>query len=184
MQKAKLIISILGTVVMMYVMYISGYALQTPNYPYGIVHLPFAYDVEKANSILAEWTIMNGQGLPLTEVARLNTYYDFIYLFFYGFLLYHLCRLIFQRFRNGYGVWGNLMSKFALMAAVFDVLENVLMLAVLDRNYDRFVLLCMAGVSFLKWLTVAVVILYVFIGLSQMIYKTIQRSGSLKAFYF
>jgi hypothetical protein len=161
MSRFKLIISLLGTFAMLYVMNKTGEPLKTAATPLGIINLEFASNQQKVDNILQAW-----EPNDLLHVAGTNTYWDFLFLFFYGWLLFNLCKLIYQKFPEGYGKFGLFLSRLAVLAAFFDVIENGFMLGVLHHSYTATGLLMMVSSSALKWGLVITVVLYSLIGLA------------------
>jgi hypothetical protein len=174
-QKLKFFISLLGFTVMFYIMNTSGKPLKTSATPRGILDLEFANTEAKVNVVLTAWAPSPAAIQGLINVAKINTYWDFLYLFFYGWLLYNLCKLIYHKLPV-YGKFGFLFSRFAILAALLDVIENAFMLGVLNGSQSPFGLTLMVTVSMLKWAIVAVVILYCVVGLLGMAKKAIFKA--------
>ncbi|MES2653530.1 MAG: hypothetical protein V4663_17465 [Bacteroidota bacterium] len=158
MQKIKFTVSIVGTLIMFYVMATTGKPLITSTTPLGILNLEFAYNQQMVEQILNAWK-------NLIDTALINTYWDFLYLFFYAFLLVNICTLIHHRLRATYGKIGLLFGRLAILAAFLDVIENGFMLNVLNNSYNAMSLQLMVGASVLKWIIVLIVVLYSLVGL-------------------
>ncbi len=165
MQKNKFIVSIIGTLIMFYVMGTTGKPLISSATPLGILNLEFAYNLQKVELIMNTWK-------NLIDTALINTYWDFLYLFFYAFLLVNICSLIHHRLPTVYGKIGLLFGRFAILAAFLDIIENGFMLNVLNNNYNATSLLLMVGASVLKWIIVLVVVLYSLAGLMLVMLKS------------
>lgn len=166
MQKSKFIISILGTLVMIYIMAVTGSKLKTDATPNGIINLEFANTTTKAATVLNAW-----KG-DLISTAKINTYWDFAFLFFYGFLFYTICRWIQQKQPlTRIGKLGNYFAKLSIIAALLDVVENVFMLKVLANQHSEFQLVIMSLASYTKWFFVALIILYCVVGLVAVVIK-------------
>ena len=174
MKRLKIILSILGTIIMMYVMNITGRQLITQTTPNGILNLEFAYNQQRIDVILNAW--MPSENINRLEIAKINTYWDFLYLFFYGFLLYNICNLLKHKLINGFGTIGVYFGKLAIIASLLDVVENGFMLSVLDSHYNPITLYIMVIASVLKWVIIAIVILYSSIGLVRLAGKAIFRN--------
>lgn len=165
MQKIKFTVSIIGTLVMFYVMSTTGKPLITNATPLGILNLEFAYHPQKIEQIMSAWK-------NLIDTALINTYWDFLYLFFYAFLLVNICTFIHHRLTITYGKVGLLFGRLAILAAFLDGIENGFMLNVLNNNYNVTSLQLMVGASVLKWIIVLAVILYSLVGLMLVILKS------------
>jgi hypothetical protein len=160
---------------MFYIMNTTGKPLKTSATPLGIINLEFANSEAKVNTILTAWAPSPTETIGLINLAKINTYCDFLYLFFYGWLLYNLCRLIYHKLPM-LGKFGFLFSRFAILAALLDVVENGFMLGVLNGSYSPLGLTLMATVSMIKWAIVAVVVLYCVVGLVGMAKKAIFKA--------
>lgn len=173
-QKARFLIFILGTAAMMACMLITDQALKTSATPHGIIALEFAYNTQRVNAVLQAWeTNTQGDGISM---AKLNTYLDFIFLFFYAGLLFNICRFIYHKALNAYGRLGYFMAKMAVLAALLDIIENIFMLTVLHHPVQETALLFMSSASLLKWLTVIFVIIYSLWGLLLLAKNRIPKS--------
>lgn len=162
----RLLISFIATGLMLAVMITTDLPLRTVGTPLGIFHLEFAYNAGELTSILKVWQDgHHGKG-NLVSLARLNTYLDFLFLTFYGYLLFCACRFMALKIKNGYGKLGLLMAKLAIMGAVFDIVENVFMLAAMDGVYGPISLLVMAGAAAIKWTIVILAITYILGGIA------------------
>ena len=165
MQKIKFIVSIVGTLVMFYIMSTTGKPLITNTTPLGILDLEFAYNSIKVEQIMTAWK-------NLIDTALINTYWDFLYLFFYAFLLVNICKLIHHRLPHTYGKVGLLFARLAILAAFLDIIENGFMLHVLNNNYNATSLKLMVAASVLKWAVVLIVVLYSLAGLILLLFKS------------
>lgn len=175
--KLSWIIIILGTLVMMVVMSITGKPLKTPETPSGIIALEMAGTSNKVNDILDAWrlprmftlnpdgTPHNIGGQPLTDriaVAKQNTYYDFIFILFYTALFYMLCKAT-VRWLNIHGhttFLGTFLSMAVIVSAFLDVIENTGMLISLSGNVSDATAAITFIASIIKWSIVAITILY------------------------
>lgn len=152
-----------GTLIMVVVMAVTGASLKTPSTPYGIVNLELASNAAQVNDILKAWT-------PATDVdniskARVNTWLDFIFLFFYAFFLSASCLRLGAVIKGNYGRAGSLLAQAALLAGFLDILENAGMLMSLNGYVYNNIALLTCCFSAIKWLLVILVILYLLMGL-------------------
>jgi hypothetical protein len=134
MKKYQLLFLLAGTVVMMIVMSRTGTTLKTPLTPLGIVNLELANSAAKASETINVWASM--RSVDNIRAAKVNTSFDFIFLFFYSLLLYFLCKELAQSMAGSFGYIGKLLAKGALIAGAFDVLENAGMLLSLNGHVN------------------------------------------------
>lgn len=112
-----------GTLVLLLLLGWQGKALSTPHAPLGIVSLELSCSAYTTGAIAEEWRP------SLLSTVRWNILLDFFAIPFYGLFLYSLCGYfsvhhtirILQRA-------GVLMAFGSLIAMLFDVCENILMI--------------------------------------------------------
>jgi hypothetical protein len=168
MQKLKFIISLVGTFTMIYVMAVTGSNLKTPTTPNGILNLEFANTTTKAATVIKAWED------NLLTTAKVNTWWDFVFLFFYSFLLFNICKWIHHLFPStNYGKLGHTFAKLSIITALLDVVENVYMLKVLRRTYNCIDITIMSTASYIKWLLVVAIIAYCLLGVIKIILQKI-----------
>lgn len=164
-----LLLLVTGTVVMMIVMAITGAPLKTPTTSKGIIDLEFAYNESIANRVLSAW-----QSNGITDnifAAKINTWLDFIFLFFYSLLLWYTCILIAPLLNGFLSKAGRFFAGMALAAGMLDIFENAGMLLTLNGNLSMLTTMLTAIFSSLKWLIVLVVLLYILAGGCQIAYR-------------
>lgn len=161
-----------GTLIMIGVMLKTGASLKTPATPMGIVNLELASNDTQVNAILKAWTAT--VDTDNISAARLNTWLDFIFLFFYSFFLSASCIRLGAVIRGGYGRAGSLMAQAALLAGFLDILENAGMLMSLNGNVYNNIALLTWSFSVIKWALVALVIVYLLCGLGMLLYRKIR----------
>jgi hypothetical protein len=167
-----LLLSAAGTVVMMYLMMISGSYLKTSATPHGIINLEFAYNKKKVEEIIHIWQYSPGKTDRITA-AKENTYLDFIFLLFYSCFLFLTVRRLISGYRNVISQ-SELIAKGALLAGLFDILENLGMLQSLNGNISDPVALFTFISSLLKWLLVSAAILFI---IFMLFYKLAKRNS-------
>lgn len=91
--------------------------------PAGIVSLELAGTKERTAGIIDTWTTEGALGS-----ARKNILIDFLFIPFYVLLFYTLCGSISVRHKGKVATLGVLLAFFSLIAGLFDVFENLLML--------------------------------------------------------
>jgi hypothetical protein len=154
---------LLGTLAMMVVMAKTGASLKTAATPMGILDLEFAYTISKTTTVINAWAPANG--LDNISRAKINTYWDFVFLFFYAGLLFIACKKISTTGKGPFANAGNIIAKAALVAGFLDILENAGMLFSLYGNLSSTVSLSTTGVSIIKWVLAVIAVLYVITGL-------------------
>jgi hypothetical protein len=132
MKKLLIPILFIGSMIMIYVMTVTGATLKTTATPKGILDLEFACNISKATIVTAAWTPNNT--VDNIGAAKINTYLDFIFLFFYALFLFFACKKIARLCSGGFSKIGLLIAKGALLAGFLDVLENAGMLITLSGN--------------------------------------------------
>ena len=80
MKKLQIPFFIAGTIIMIIIMSRTGKPLKTASTPAGIVNLEFAYNTVKVDSVFKAWG--TGSTGSKIEVAKTNTYWDFLFIFF------------------------------------------------------------------------------------------------------
>jgi hypothetical protein len=174
-KKYRLLLLFAGVLAMMVVMAISGATLNTPKTPYGILNLEFAYNSAKATYVINAWTGI----IPIDNVfaAIINTWLDYIFLFFYSLFLYHLCKWLSNYFSGTLLMTGRFLAKAALVAGVLDMLENAGMLITLHGHISDTTTLLTALSSSIKWLLVLAILLYILITGTLILYKKTISTG-------
>jgi hypothetical protein len=170
---------ILGTLVMVIVMVITGKPLKTPETPSGIIALELAGTNAKVQSVLTAW-----RGFPITNnhfspsgfrsmeevfagskifAARKNTLYDFIFIIFYTSLFVACCKTLSRKLINNnfFSRAGKFIAKAAIVAALLDVIENIgMLLSLFGKGSDTNAMMTMTASS-IKWLIVFCTIVYI-----------------------
>jgi hypothetical protein len=107
--------------------------LETKASPAAIVSLELAYQSQSVKDITTTW---NAEAM--TSRAKSNIWIDFLFIPFYTMLFYTLCGSISVRMDGFWAKLGVLLAFGSLVAGVFDVLENILMLFALNGQYNNF----------------------------------------------
>ncbi len=169
MRKLLLPFFFIGTIVMMIVMAKTGATLKTPAARMGIFDLEFAYNTSKTTPIINAWVQTNN-----IAAAKINTYWDFLFLFFYAGFLFLACKKIATNNIGPVAKAGNLIAKGALLAGLLDVVENAGMLLTLDNQGSPTIAFCTTFVSIVKWLLAIIAVLYLLTGLLVFVYRKIK----------
>ena len=169
MKKIFLFIFFLGTIVMIFVMAKTGSTLKTPAAHSGILDLEFAYNTSKTTPIIISWQQTGNIG-----AAKINTYWDFLFLFFYAGFLFFVCKKIAANSKGPVAKAGNIIAKAALLAGLFDVLENAGMLLTLNNQGSSTVAFFTTFFSVIKWTLVIVTVLFALTGSLVLAYRKIK----------
>ncbi len=164
MKKLLLPFFFIGTIAMMIVMAKTGAPLKTPSTPKGILDLEFAYNTEKVNTVIKAWDWQPGRSIDNNGIARINTYFDFIFLFFYSGFLFLACRRIAQNMKGPVVRAGNIIAFAAMIAGFLDILENAGMLLSLNGHISATIAFLTCFFSMIKWVLALIAVLYVLTG--------------------
>lgn len=164
-----------GTLFFFLVLRFQGKQLQTAASPAGIVSFEFAGNEQETTKMLDAWKQHDSMGS-----VKMNILIDFLFIPFYALLFYTLCGSISVRHHGKAASLGVLLAFFSLIAALFDVLENFLMLAATYGLYNRFTTLLTAFFAAAKFSLLALSLLYVvLLGLPLLIKKIASSSRQL-----
>lgn len=172
MKKLLLSFFFLGTVAMIVVMTKTGATLKTPVTPMGILNLEFAYNTAKTTGIIEAW---RSTGEPNNILAAIyNTFYDFLFLFFYAGFLFFACNKIAENIKGPASRAGKLIARGALLAGILDILENTGMLISLHGHIFAAVSFLTVFFSVIKWVLAIIAVLYMLTGMLQIAYQKIK----------
>ncbi len=165
MKKLLIPFFIIGTVAMIIVMGKTGKPLKTAATPNGIVNLEFAYNTSKIDSVFKAWK--SGTPESKVETAKTNTYWDFVFIFFYSGLLFLSCNQVVKIYRHNGALYnaGKVIAKLAVIAGVLDIIENCCMLQSLAGNSSNVLALAAAVCAAVKFTFIIVAILYILLSL-------------------
>lgn len=172
MKKLLLLLFFIGTVTMMFIMADTSALLKTPAAPMGIINLELANTTAKTNAILNSWAPT--ATTHKIETAKINTYSDFLFLFFYAGFLFLLCKTIAANSNGTVAKAGHIIASATLVAGFADVAENTGMLFSLNNNISAVVSFCTAFFSVIKWSLVVIAVLYALTGLLVLAYRKIK----------
>lgn len=170
MKKLLLPLFFVGTLAMMVVMAKTGATLKTDEAPMGILNLEFAYNTSKTNPIINSW-----QQTDNIEAAKINTYWDFFFLFFYAGFLFFVCKKIAANIKGFTALAGNIIAKGAIIAGFLDVIENAGMLITLNNQGSSVIAFCTTFVSIIKWGLAIIAVLYMLTGILVLIYRKLKK---------
>lgn len=157
---------------MIFVMAKTGAVLKIPATPQGILNLEFAYNTAQTNNIINAWQLT---GQPNNLLAAIyNTFYDFIFLFFYAGFLFLACKKTAANLQGPVARAGSIFARAAILAGILDVLENTGMLLTLHGHTSNIIAFLTVFFSVIKWMLAIIAVLYVLTGLLQWIYQKIK----------
>lgn len=167
----RIILSLLiGTLLLFVTLRFQGSKLIRPYASKGIISLEIAPNANSVKHLLLEW---NNDGLVKT--VRNNILIDFLFIPFYVLLFYTLCGSISVRLNATSAKLGVLLAFFSLIAGIFDVLENILMLSAVIGMYSDISALLTTIFATLKFALLGLSLLYVVIFGSQVIWTKLSH---------
>ena len=169
MKKLLLPFFLIGSIAMMFVMVKTGAILKTPQAPMGILNLEFAYSTAKTTPIINSWASINHA--DVITAAKNNTYWDFLFLFFYAGFLFLACKKIAANTAGIFSKAGKLIAQGALLAGCLDIIENTGMLLTLSNQGSSSIALSTTIVSIIKWVLALVAVLYMLTGLLALAFR-------------
>jgi hypothetical protein len=146
-----------GTFLLFLLLRIQGNGLiDNKNAPGGIVSLELASSPTTATAVTSHWA-----NAHLTGKAYRNIGLDFLFIPFYMLLFYSLCGSISVRMKGFGAKLGVLLAFGALVAAHFDVMENILMLFTLGGHFSAASTAATAVLATAKFALLLLCLLYV-----------------------
>ncbi len=133
----------------------TGAVLKTPEAPMGILNLEFAYNTSKTTLIINSWASISS--VDIITAAKNNTYWDFLFLFFYALFLWYSCKKIAKLNNSKIGF---IIAKGALVAGVLDIGENIGMLVTLFNQPSNTIAILTTILATIKWVLVIIAVLY------------------------
>ena len=135
----------------------------------GILDLEFAYNTAKTTPIINSWASINNA--DVITAAKNNTYWDFVFLFFYAGFLFLACKKIAAKTTGSFSKAGKLIAIGALWAGFLDIIENAGMLLTLSNQGSSSIALCTTIVSVIKWTLAIIAVLYMLTGLLALAFR-------------
>ena len=160
-----------GTILFFLLLRFQG-KLETTNSPLGIVSLEMAHNANTIRDINTSW-----EDEGMTKQAKANVWIDFFFIPFYAMLFYTLCGSISTRMQGFPAKLGVLLAFGSLVAGLFDMAENVLMLFSLAGHYNNFSAILTTIFSTAKFFFLFLALIYVFaLGLRIILLRLIGKS--------
>lgn len=171
--KILLLLFLTGTLTLIAVMAKTGAPLKTSSTPLGILNLEFAYDKAKTAGIISAWGSINHT--DVIAAAKTNTYWDFLFLFFYSGFLYLACSRISANTHGLFAKAGILIARGAMLAGLLDIIENIGMLITLHGHLSDKIAFLTTFFSVIKWILALTAVLYVFAGLLLLVFQKMRK---------
>ncbi len=135
-----------------------GASLTKPATPLGILALEFANTPDKLAPVLQSW-----MG---SSVANINICLDFLFIAAYtNFFLLAIGKAS-RQWQSGFSKQiRNTLCWLALLAAVLDIIENLLMLQTLNNQYNNFSLQVTWYCAFMKFSIVLLILIYLLVSI-------------------
>ena len=162
--KKNISVAALGSLLMIIILRLQGSSLKTTASPRAIVDLEFANTTQRLYELLHHWDI---------AVVKMNIWLDFLFIVAYVLFLSIASELTAAKWpeNNMLSKTGLLLAKLAYAAGIFDIAENLLMLQSIAGNYTAASLQLTFYCAAIKFILVAIIILYLFISLPVIIRK-------------
>jgi len=143
-----LISAAIGVIILLVINIVVFEPLANLNYPYGILDFEFAWTKSQILDIFAKWEVGEGMSMQTNGV-----YWDFLYIIGYSVPLFALILLFSRNLTGKIADIGIYISLTPLIAGVFDLVENVNLLIMLNdtTNFASFVPLTASITAFIKF---------------------------------
>lgn len=146
-----------GTLLSILIMSYTGRPLKQSSSGFkSILSLEFANTAAKAEAVINTWQSESHGGKTLLEHARINTYWDFMFIFFYATTLFFAHRALPKSGNKSLQILFALLSVAAVIAGVLDIIENTGMLKSMDRIISDRNAGMTAGCARLKFILVSI----------------------------
>ena len=142
-----LVIAAIGIIILLVINMVVFEPLANSGFFYGILDFEFAWTKDQILIIFAEWGSV-GMALQTNGV-----YWDFLYIIGYSVPLFALILLFTRRLSGKIGDIGLYLSLTPLVAGIFDLVENINLLILLNDtpNFASFVPLIASVTAFIKF---------------------------------
>ncbi|MBY8987926.1 MAG: hypothetical protein KGD61_05685 [Candidatus Lokiarchaeota archaeon] len=125
-----LIATATGIIILLAINIIIFEPMATAVYLYGILDFEFAWTKEQIALIFFTW---GSQGMALQAAG---VYWDFVYIFGYAIPLFAMILYLSRKLEDRIMTIGLYMSLTPLVAGIFDLIENINLLIMLNENPD------------------------------------------------
>ncbi len=150
---------------MIFVMAKTGKPLKTPTTAKGIINLELTFGQQNAENVIVAWTKTDTQKLDIIAAAKENTWWDFVFIFFYVSFLFTASLKIaaYYQPRSFMQRASLFFAKLILVEAFLDIMENIGMFQMLNGAISDNISYFTSYISAIKWACVVLVILFVVI---------------------
>lgn len=151
--KKDITVATFGFVIMLVIMRFNGMALVTPISPRAIIDLEFADTPQRVAALLSHW--------DLTSV-KTNIWLDFVFIASYVYFLFVMAERFSLKWREDHVMRqvGLFLSRASIVAGMFDVVENLLMLQTIAAHYTTLSLQLTFYCAAFKFILIGAVFLY------------------------
>lgn len=174
MNKMRFLLLICGTVLMMVVMAKTGSSLKSTEAPHGILNLELANTKLATSKIINQWKQITSTDVVYN--AKLNTWLDFIFIFFYSFFLFYCCRFLTVNSTGWLNNIGHRITRASLIAGLFDIFENTGMFISLNGHVSDANSIFTAVCASSKWLIVIFAVSYIVIVGAILLYQKTRKT--------
>jgi hypothetical protein len=166
-----LIVAAVGIIILLTINILIFEPMSKAVYIYGILDFEFAWTREQ---ILAIFLVWGEDGIALQAAG---VYWDFLYIFGYTIPLFALILYLSRRLEDRISTIGLYMSLTPLVAGIFDVIENINLLIMLNEtsNFASFVPLITSLSATIKFGFLLVGAIFFLIALVLLIIKKIKK---------
>lgn len=139
--------------------------------PYGILDFEFAWVPEQVLTIFAAW------GASGMAAEALAIYWDFLYIVGYGSFIFGAILLVTRKLEGKFQKIGLWMTLTPILAGIFDVIENINLLVMLDKapTFSSFVSFIASLTALIKFGVLFLGIAFFFVALIMVIIKLIRK---------
>ena len=168
-----LIAAAIGIIILLTINIMIFEPMATSVYLYGILDFEFAWTKEQILTIFTTWGPLG------MELQAAGVYWDFLYIFGYAVPLFALILYLSRRLEDRIATIGLYMSLTPLLAGVFDLIENMNLLIMLNEtpNFAAFVPLIASVSATIKFGFLLVGTVFFLIALVLLIIKKIKKQG-------
>jgi hypothetical protein len=151
--KKNITVATFGFIIMLAIMRFQGAGLTTAVSPRSIIDLEFATTVQRVSDLLAHWNI---------TMVKLNIWLDFHFIISYVCFLFVLAEAFALKWPEGHVMQqvGLFLSRVSIVAGMFDVVENLLMLQTINGNFTTLSLQLTFYCAAFKFILIGIVFLY------------------------
>lgn len=165
------VITIIGLIIFILINQLIFVPLATSVPVYGILNFEFAWTPEQVKAIFTTW---GAEGMVL---QALGVYWDFLYIIGYSLFIFGCILLISRRLKGKFQIVGLYASLTPIIAGIFDVLENLNLLIMLENpaSFPSFIPLIASMCATIKFSFLIIAIIYFVFALIVLIINIIKE---------